>query len=183
MAAWPTFHFNLPRVYIAYSKLNFFNIASRSQKGVRHPSYRCGVAAREFPAFLLGLLRMHTPATCKAPPTVSCGRRSPTVMSEIVEFAERKFCQNVFPPLLACLTRLFSCARKQRKPTPLPQYCLQAFVGVTALLASFPPCLGQRDGNEDQMKMPLLTGSVCRVRDSHDFLDVSVVVSSLVFVE
>ena len=49
----------------------------------------------------------------------------------------------------------------------------QAFVGVTALLAAFPPCMGVGEGNENQESHPLLTGSVCRVRDSHDFLDVS----------
>ncbi|CAN0452578.1 unnamed protein product, partial [Scytosiphon promiscuus] len=47
----------------------------------------------------------------------------------------------------------------------------QSFVGFTALLAAFPPCLGTGDLNEVQATQPLLSGSVCRVRDSHDFLD------------
>lgn len=49
-------------------------------------------------------------------------------------------------------------------------------MGVTALLAAFPPSFGSGDGTENQTTQPLLTGSVCRVRDSLDFLDVSYVV-------
>lgn len=47
----------------------------------------------------------------------------------------------------------------------------QTFVGLTALLAAFPPCLGYQEPPEPTQ--PLLSGSVCRVRDSLDFLDVS----------
>ena len=49
----------------------------------------------------------------------------------------------------------------------------QTFVGLTALLAAFPPCLGTGDPKELQPTHPLLSGSVCRVRDTLDFLDVS----------
>ena len=59
---------------------------------------------------------------------------------------------------------------------PFPQKIvklIQAFVGMTALLAAFPPCLGQEDVKETAATHPLLTGSVCRVRDSHDHLGVS----------
>eukprot|EP00752_Nemacystus_decipiens_P009703 g8666.t1 len=42
------------------------------------------------------------------------------------------------------------------------------FVGITALLAAFPPCLGATESGEPQL--PLTSGSVCRVRDSLDFL-------------
>nr|AYP65252.1 vanadium-dependent bromine peroxidase [Saccharina japonica] len=45
----------------------------------------------------------------------------------------------------------------------------QTFVGLTALLAAFPPCLGYDEPAEPTQ--PLLSGSVCRVRDSLDFLD------------
>ena len=48
----------------------------------------------------------------------------------------------------------------------------QASVGIAALLAAFPPCLGSSDDHKPQI--PLTSGSVCRVRDSLDFLDVSV---------
>ena len=48
----------------------------------------------------------------------------------------------------------------------------QSFVGLTALLAAFPPCLGTEEPPFQQTQ-PLLSGSVCRVRDSLDFLDVS----------
>ncbi len=52
----------------------------------------------------------------------------------------------------------------------------QAFVGITALLAVFPPCLGATEiSKEHQPKHDLLSGSVCRVRDSLDFLSVSIV--------
>lgn len=52
--------------------------------------------------------------------------------------------------------------------------CIQAFVGITALLAAFPPCLGDIDSSEEhQPTHPLTSGSVCRVRDSLDFLSVS----------
>ncbi|CAN0502315.1 unnamed protein product, partial [Laminaria digitata] len=50
----------------------------------------------------------------------------------------------------------------------------QTFVGLTALLAAFPPCLGTGDSKEFQPPQPLLSGSVCPVRDSLDFLDVSI---------
>lgn len=52
-------------------------------------------------------------------------------------------------------------------------HLLQTFVGLTALLAAFPPCLGTGDYKEPEVTQPLLSGSVCRVRDSLDFLDVS----------
>lgn len=45
----------------------------------------------------------------------------------------------------------------------------QAFVGISALLAALPATLA----DSDDQQMPLLSGSVCRVRDSLDFLDVS----------
>ena len=49
----------------------------------------------------------------------------------------------------------------------------QTFVGLTALLAAFPPCLGTGLPSDDQPTQPVLSGSVCSVRDSIDFLDVS----------
>ena len=51
----------------------------------------------------------------------------------------------------------------------------QASVGFTALLAVFPLCLAQKGGGrkKDNIPDPLLSGSVCPVRDSLDFLDVS----------
>ena len=49
----------------------------------------------------------------------------------------------------------------------------QTFVGLTALLAAFPPCLGTGLPSDDQPTQPVLSGSVCSVRDSVDFLDVS----------
>ncbi|CAN0377619.1 unnamed protein product, partial [Ascophyllum nodosum] len=44
-------------------------------------------------------------------------------------------------------------------------------VGITALLAAFPPCLSQTVNEiADMQTQPLLSGSVCRVRDTVDFL-------------
>ena len=54
-----------------------------------------------------------------------------------------------------------------------PSSNLQTFVGLTALLAAFPPCLGTGGGKEDLGTQPPLSGSVCNARDSLDFLDVS----------
>ena len=60
---------------------------------------------------------------------------------------------------------------------PPPVSCMfvnplcKTFVGLTALLAAFPTCLGYDEPPEPTQ--PLLSGSVCRVRDSLDFLDVS----------
>ncbi|CAN0170269.1 unnamed protein product, partial [Laminaria digitata] len=66
-----------------------------------------------------------------------------------------------------------------RASCALPHVCicnfsgepLQTFVGLTALLAAFPPCLGTGHVNDDQPTHALLSGSVCKVRDSLDFLD------------
>lgn len=55
---------------------------------------------------------------------------------------------------------------------------IQAAIGIAAILVAFPatfalsPAAGD-DKNEHQQTHPLLSGSVCRVRDSVDFLDVS----------
>ena len=71
-----------------------------------------------------------------------------------------------------------SCVSFRMHPPSLD--VLQAFVGLTTLLllAESPPCLGKfinRRPNEESEELthPLLSGSVCRVRDSLDFLDVS----------
>lgn len=67
-------------------------------------------------------------------------------------------------------------------PPSLPAQTIanQTFVGMTALLAAFPPCLGATEtSKEHQPTHPLLSGSVCRVRDSLDFLSVSSFVSSM----
>ena len=55
---------------------------------------------------------------------------------------------------------------------------LQAIVGWTTwlLIAVLPTCLGKynNNGNEaEELSHPLLSGSVCRARDSLDFADVS----------
>ncbi|CAN0569515.1 unnamed protein product [Ectocarpus sp. 12 AP-2014] len=47
---------------------------------------------------------------------------------------------------------------------------MQAFVGIAALLAASPPCVSATSNEEHQPTHPLLSGSVCRVRDSLDFL-------------
>ncbi|CAM9244255.1 unnamed protein product [Ectocarpus sp. 13 AM-2016] len=47
---------------------------------------------------------------------------------------------------------------------------MQAFVGIAALLAASPPCVTANSNDEHQPTHPLLSGSVCRVRDSLDFL-------------
>ena len=52
----------------------------------------------------------------------------------------------------------------------------QTFVGLTALLAAFPPCLGTGHLSDEQPTHPPLSANVCRVRDSLDFLDVSALV-------
>eukprot|EP00752_Nemacystus_decipiens_P009700 g8663.t1 len=58
--------------------------------------------------------------------------------------------------------------------TAAPASSMKAFVGITALLAAFPPCLGVVDSSkEHQPTHPLTSGSVCRVRDSLDFLSPS----------
>ena len=51
----------------------------------------------------------------------------------------------------------------------------QAFVGVVSLLAALSPGLGHLAANDiaDQQSQLLLSGSVCRVRNTLDFLDVS----------
>ena len=47
-------------------------------------------------------------------------------------------------------------------------------MGITALLVAFPPCLSQTVNElADMQTQPLLSGSVCRVRDTVDFLSVS----------
>ena len=47
-------------------------------------------------------------------------------------------------------------------------------MGIIALLAAFPPCLSQTVNElADMQTQPLLSGSVCRVRDTVDFLSVS----------
>lgn len=51
----------------------------------------------------------------------------------------------------------------------------QVSVAITVLLVAFPACLGELSANEiaDQQTQPLLSGSVCRDRDTKDFLSVS----------
>eukprot|EP00903_Cladosiphon_okamuranus_P014557 g13503.t1 len=57
---------------------------------------------------------------------------------------------------------------------PAAPSSMKTCIGLTALLAAFPPCLGVIDGSkEHQPTHPLTSGSVCRVRDSLDFLSPS----------
>ncbi|CAM9447814.1 unnamed protein product, partial [Pylaiella littoralis] len=76
-------------------------------------------------------------------------------------------------PPTTCLSLCRGCTRDKGNKGNNTSTCyiiMKVFVGMAALLVASPPCLGQETSTEHQPTHPLLSGSVCRVRDSLDFL-------------